>query len=369
MVLNFRQIVRQLVEMHSINDFVINIQKCGLICDRNKFIEHHLQVIDKKLKFRKYFHLLWRIAHTLQYIMSFISFIKGNKDSPRWYFDVVQSRYMGGFKQFIYPIGIFLPLISVIIIKIFNFSPDNTYTWLKIFKKLQRYETLGHLGMWNKREMLPLIFKIKISLKLIPYITVLIMLFQFLFSLILMVSVYNLVDFILYGIPSMIIYQSLGYSILYVTLHCVLCLFTVCEYCRLKFKSVNKMTEHLAKNCIGNTSKKLNQLLEEHNSICDQIVAYNKFWKNVLQGLIYPVLPLDLLVLHQLLFGKFENIFLPYLLLLVFLLSFGLLFSIIFLISLINKESNKSHKLLLKLKYRLKILKISENIKVSLIYS
>ena len=354
---------RQLNSKSVIKKLITNIYRSGLICDQDKFSQHNLEVTGRNYKYRKYFHLFWRLFHTFHITIALISYIKGNKDSPRYFMDAVQSKYYGGIKPFIYSIAIFLILIAVEIIKVFNFSDNNTYYWLKIFEKLKRYEILGSLRMWNQKEMQSLLYKIKFCVFVIPYITHLVMDLMFMFSLILVINVFNFPDIIIYGFPTVIIYVLHGYSVTNVGLNAGLCMFIVAQYSRIKFEAINKMTTNLAKNSfVINT--KINQLIEEHNSICTQIWKYNIFWKKLIQGILFLMFPLNLLLLHQILFGKFGNHIMLLILLLTFLLCFGMVFYFAFFLSFITKESTKSFKLLIKLKVNIKNLTLNQSFKV-----
>ena len=348
------------IKRTAIKDFVKSVHKCGLICDQNRFSDYSLQV-SKGNAFRKYFHLFWRLFHTFHYILILNNFINGNIDSPKHYLDI-WSKYMGGLKQFIYPISLFLSVISIQIIRIFNFSDNNAYYWLKVLEKLRRYEFLGSLGIWNTN-LRPVLIKTKYLALLIPYITGLSLFMMFLVSSVLMIKTYSFADLIIYGIPSVILYLIYGYSIVNITFHSVLCLFIICEYSRIKLKNVNKMTENLINKTFVNI-KNVNQLIEEHNNICTQITKFNKFWKNFIQGILCLIFPMQLLVLHQLLFGKFETILFRLLFLLLFLLGFGLTSYFIFFFSLITKETNKSYKLLHRFKFK-NHLRLNQSIKVS----
>ena len=366
MINKLSTILKQRLNKRSVDEFMTRVHKSGLICDHDKFKEHNLEVIGRNNKYRKYFHLIWRLLHNIHFTLCFINLVQGNKDSPRYYMDVHHSKYMGGIKHFIYPIAMFMSLISVVFIKVFNFNNNNTYYWLKVFEILKRYEILRSLGIWNNKDMATILNIIRLGVLVIPYLICSMLILMFMYSFFLIINIYEFPDILIYGFPSVLIYLLYGYSILNIGSNCVLCLFTVCGYSQIKLKAINKMIINLTKNSLI-INRKINQLIEEHNSICIQIYKFNSFWKNLIQAILYLVFPLTLLLLHQSLFGKFGNISMPLLLLMCFLVCFGTTICFAYYLSNISKESIKSFNLLIKLKLNVKNLSRNQSIKVNFV--
>jgi hypothetical protein len=94
--------------------------------------------------------------------------------------------------------------------------------------------------------------------------------------------------------------------------------------------------------------KNFKALIEEHNSICNDIKLHNKFWKYYSLAITYVLIPINLMTLQQIFF---EDIMIPILILatiflVVFLSSQVMLNSIT---ASINKEASNSYKILIRL--------------------
>jgi hypothetical protein len=94
--------------------------------------------------------------------------------------------------------------------------------------------------------------------------------------------------------------------------------------------------------------KKFKALIEEHNSICNDIKLHNKFWKYYSFAITYTLIPINLMTLQQVFF---EDIIIPILILaIIFLVVFSS--SQVMLNSItasINKEASISYKILIRL--------------------
>ena len=83
------------------------------------------------------------------------------------------------------------------------------------------------------------------------------------------------------------------------------------------------------------------ELMSEHNNICAQIIAYNKFWRKYLLYLLLSLIPLNLFFLNQVLFKSMQLI--PFLLnCTVILISWGFVFFVSFCASIIPKLMTKT---------------------------
>jgi hypothetical protein len=52
------------------------------------------------------------------------------------------------------------------------------------------------------------------------------------------------------------------------------------------------------------TRKKFDQLITEHNSICNDIKSYDQFWKKYTFALTYSLIPINLMAIHELFFEE-----------------------------------------------------------------
>ena len=116
--------------------------------------------------------------------------------------------------------------------------------------------------------------------------------------------------------------------------------------------------------------KSIDKIIGEHNKICQSIFEYNIFWKNYYCLLIYTLIPINAILLHQILFES-----LPTFVLIAGTLGFISIFGFQILINLmtasISREVTKSNKyinnfymkysLVINIKRKIKVIIISNN--------
>jgi hypothetical protein len=113
----------------------------------------------------------------------------------------------------------------------------------------------------------------------------------------------------------------------------------------MRFKLFNDVLKNTRK---ISGSRKVNKLLCEHNRICGQIIDYNKFWKNFYFTINYTLIPMNLMLLQQLLFE--DLMLITFIMNLIFSVGYSLThFVLNHLTASINREASKSHKYLQKL--------------------
>jgi len=123
--------------------------------------------------------------------------------------------------------------------------------------------------------------------------------------------------------------------------------FIVCSYCKIRFKSLNnKISESITSRPFFVT-KIVSELIEEQNNICNDIIVHNEFWKKYLFVITYSLIPVNLMILHSLLFEELVK-YIFALTLMVVLASSFIQFTFISMTASINKESSKTYKLLFK---------------------
>jgi hypothetical protein len=98
-------------------------------------------------------------------------------------------------------------------------------------------------------------------------------------------------------------FDIIGFSFLYY--------FIVCFYCKTRFKSFNNYLQSLldAKCRVFLKFKVIDQLIEDHNSICLNIELKTSFGRNTIFALTYILIAVNLLVLQLLLFEKLMPLF------------------------------------------------------------
>jgi len=84
--------------------------------------------------------------------------------------------------------------------------------------------------------------------------------------------------FMFYGIPSYLVFCLWMWLTMPHTLSLILIFHQMCYYLQLRFSYVNNLLIQKFKRCKTNRIRELNQLLKEHNRICETVKQYNKFW-------------------------------------------------------------------------------------------
>jgi hypothetical protein len=134
-----------------------------------------------------------------------------------------------------------------------------------------------------------------------------------------------------------------------------------CYYFEIRFKILNNI---ISRNSKLSVVKLTERIIREHNNICNDILKYDKFWKNFYFVLTYTIIPINLMFLQQLLLDDivFTGILLYSMLAIVYLTSH----TILNLISAsVNKNALKSHKCLFKFQTKfLSLINVKQRIKV-----
>jgi hypothetical protein len=162
-----------------------------------------------------------------------------------------------------------------------------------------------------------------------------------------LITFYQLEDIINYGIIALILFWLWYHWAAAVCIYSILAFYIICEFCRIKFKLLNdKISRILSFEFIRLSA--VDEILEEHNHICQTIFLYNRFWKKFYFGLNYTFILLSLLLLQLILFETILPI--PYFMSLFALLSAFFFLQIFSLITAsVYKKSIESHKLIFKL--------------------
>jgi hypothetical protein len=276
--------------------------------------------------------MLFNIIRYITYI-----FISNNGRVPKSYLDLCQ--YIGGITQF-HRLEILLSLIiTLVIIILFNYS--HNMQWIEIIGILKgltimRKSIDSDLEFWEK--FIKRIQLIRIIIKLGVYSTIF---FYTLMSVILVIASHDLIEIFKYGIPGILVYFSMGFPTVFILSYSFLYYYIVCYYCRMRFRIFNYSLKFENKMFIK--YKLIDELFREHNSICNKIIFYNKFWKHYFFAINYTIIPFNLLLMQQIIFEKTNlSIFMT-----LFSALCGSLGSHLMLNSIIasvKKESSKSHK-------------------------
>jgi hypothetical protein len=187
-----------------------------------------------------------------------------------------------------------------------------------------------------------------------------------LMSIVVIIISHNLIDILRCGILSALLYLSIAYTLFSLMSYSFLYFFIVCFYCKMRFRYFNNSLITKSSHKIFTELKLINNIIEEHNIICNQIISYNKFWKTYYSAFMYTLIPINLMLLQQILFEEIHFItFIALVLVLSLFLGLHLILNII--IASINGESTKSYKYLqnfyinkmsiLNTKHKIKVIK------------
>jgi hypothetical protein len=281
------------------------------------------------------------IALILFNIIRFIIYIMVSNDgkNPKSYLDFCQ--YMGGITQF-HRLETVLSLILTLAITIlFNYS--HNMQWIEIIGILKGLRIMKNmrnsdLEFWQK--FINKIKFVQIIIKLAVYSSI----FFLTLTLVSFVIVsHDLIEIFKYGIIGIITYFLMWFSVLLIISYSFLYFYIVCYYCRMRFRIFNSFLEIKFANRMFIKYKHLGELFREHNSVCNEIIFYNKFWKHYFFAINYTLIPAYLLSLHQAIFVDSNFLFF---MTLFSCLSGGLGSHLMLnlLIGSINKESSKSYK-------------------------
>ncbi len=146
-----------------------------------------------------------------------------------------------------------------------------------------------------------------------------------------------------------------------VELYSFLFYFIVCYYSRIRFKTLNNKISGNSKRSVAKLTARI---ICEHNNICNYILKYDKFWKKFYFAFAYTIIPMNLMLLQQLLFDDLilTAILIASMTVIIFLFSH----IVLNLISAsVNKNALKSNNSLFKFQTKFSsIINVRQKIKV-----
>ena len=174
--------------------------------------------------------------------------------------------------------------------------------------------------------------------------------------------VYLVISFEFYTIEEYLLSLPCGFMILfsgyngYVDTHIAsLFFYLIFYFIKLRSERLNERLQNLLANSGHVDSVRLarmaDQLIEQHNSICRQTKSFNKFWSKYLLYILISLMPLNLFLLHQVMFKEMQAITLLFNCFMV-----GLSWIFIFLVSFFASLVPKSMKLTAKKLFKLQMI-------------
>jgi hypothetical protein len=272
--------------------------------------------------------------------------------------------HSGGLNQFVIAMGLFGAVMSLRLLYLFNYSDESLYKWLDIIKVIKGLKNMDSIGLKNEKEYELFVQRIKFFKFLIE---ILLKYFSFLifFSFIgLTFLVSKTIQSLFFGILSAIFHGLWTNYAFGVQLYSFLFYFMSCYYFEIRFKILNN---NISRNSKLSDVELTARIIYEHNNICNDILKYNKFWKSFYFTLTYTIIPINLMLLQQLLLDDIIfTAFLIYSLLVIIYLFSHIILNLIS--ASVNKNASKSHKFLFKFQTQfLSLINVRQKIKVLII--
>jgi hypothetical protein len=104
------------------------------------------------------------------------------------------------------------------------------------------------------------------------------------------------------GLISSIVFWLYCYYVVGLIYYGLMYFLIISYYCKLRMDSINENLKILIEKFMI-PNKSIDNLLKDHNDICNTINDYNIFWKRIYEMTLYKIIPTNLIFLHQGFFG------------------------------------------------------------------
>jgi hypothetical protein len=323
-----------------IENIDLPLYKYGLIHKQN--INNYL-VTEKQKKFQKFksYALTAIFFVIIIRLLLHFKFYK-NPNYPLFYFDPLN--YFSGLTQFTYAIYLLGSVFGLRLIYLFNYSDESLYKWLDIIEVLKGLKSLDSIGLKKNKEYESFVKRIKFFEFLIEISIKIILIVSLFFCMGLTFLVYDTIQSLFFGILNTMFHWFWTNCAFGIESYSFLFYFIVCYYSKIRFKILNNI---ISRNSKLPVVKLTARIIREHNDVCNDILRYDKFWNKFYFALTYTIIPINLMLLHLILFDDL-------------ILTSFLIFSMVVIIYLfshivlnlisasVNKNALKSHKYLFK---------------------
>jgi len=267
---------------------------------------------------------------------------------PIYYFDIIQE--FGGLIAYLYIAAINITMMSIGISYVISKANQIDLKWLDIIKVLKGISSINLLRINDKNIIKEFVFHVKFI------------------KILLQISICNVIISVVLGSIALSIFKFefwyfLKFCLLSFTIFIFWCVYVtaipyfgigyfyfVIYYCKLRIRNINENVEDLINKSFFSLTS-VDDLIEDHNNICEMINNYNKLWRNVYALFVYNLIPYNLNLLHQLWSEELPTYSL-YLFTSVAVLSVTFQFLFNFITASVSKEVAKSHKLIYSLLVR-----------------
>ena len=224
--------------------------------------------------------------------------------------------------QFYYAIVIFCSSYIIQYLILINEKVDSSHKWRKLIETLNTDSpSLHSMGLNDQVLSDEYLHRISVVNRLTNIG------FHLHFCMFLSVTIFltfismSFVDFIIYGIPALIILTIYVQAWMFCTYFGFLHFFIVCYFCQVKLKAFNIKMNLIKSSTLFIKRFQLNAILNELHQIYSEINSFNKFWKSYIFSIYYTFMPTLLLCVHSLFFEQQNNAMIYVLIFLALVLS------------------------------------------------
>jgi hypothetical protein len=261
---------------------------------------------------------------------------------PDYCFDIVQ--HIGGIVIYVLIASFVIGLMTSGLNYRFNTGIESHMKWLQIIKVLKGVSSVEELRIPEKNKVIKLFLNTDKLYKALKLSFNCFMTILFLMPTAIIVLNYDFFRAISFGLISLIVFWLDYYYIAGIIYYSLMYFLIISYYCKLRMNSINENLNILTEKFMI-PNKAIDNLLKDHNDICNTINDYNLFWKKIYEMTLYGVIPTNLILLHQVFFE--DLLLLNRLAFIIAVTSYlSLLFVLNFMTASVHKEVSKSYRLI-----------------------
>jgi hypothetical protein len=304
----------------------------------NYFSENEMLKLKQKLKC-----LSITVFIVLNALKSAISMkLLNNGRIPDYCFDIVQ--HIGGIVIYVLIASFLIGLMTAGFNCRFNTGIESHMKWLEIIKVLKGVSSVEELRISEKDKVIKLFLSTDKLYKALKLSFNCFMTILFLMPTAIILFKYDFYRAITIGLTSLIVFWLNCYYIVGLIYYSLMYFLVISYYCKLRMNSINENLKILVEKFMI-PNKSIDNLLKDHNDICNTINDYNIFWKRIYEMTLYGIIPTNLIFLHQVFFG--DLLLLNRLGFIIAVTSYlSLLFVLNFMTASVHKEVSNSYRLI-----------------------
>jgi hypothetical protein len=281
-----------------IEDVDKSLYKYGMIYKQdinNFYLNNKISRFKQKFKCLAITAFLW--LNPLKFAVAF----KLTKDGrvPDYCFDFIQE--FGGLIIYFYFAGSIIALMATAFNCYIISGNETKMKWIEIIKVLKGVSSVENLRINNEEEIKKFFVNSQKLFKIFRISFICAIISIFLNVILIMIFNYDFYYALKYGFISALVFCLYLYYSLGIIYHTIMYFFIICYYCKILTNNLNKNLEYLIKKFFI-SKKAIDNLLKDHNYMCNTIQEFNIFWKNIYLSLILGSVLITALILHQIFF-------------------------------------------------------------------